>query len=311
MPGRRGNNEGTINKRSDGRWQAIVSTEEGKRKYFCGKTRQEAAKQLSEALHDLDSGLPMLDERQTVQQYLESWLESVKPQIRGSSWRRYSDYVRVHLVPGLGRIALAKLTPQHIQVLYSRKLSEGLSTSTVHHIHEVLHRALKDVLLMGLVQRNVSEMVRASRRSSRECHHLTAAQAKQLLEVVRGERFEALYFLALTTRMRLGELLGLRWQDLDLERGTLQVRMNVQEFDGGFILAETKTVYSRRSIGLTRTATLALSRHRACQNEERLTFGEAWDNSLGLVFPNRLGGIMIPDNLTKRYFIPDLTMSLR
>ena len=123
MPGRRGNNEGTINKRSDGRWQAIVSTEEGKRKYFYGKTRQEAAKRLSEALHDLDSGLPLLDERQTVQQYLEAWLESVKPQIRGSSWRRYSDYVRVHLVPGLGRIALAKLTPQHIQVLYSRKLS--------------------------------------------------------------------------------------------------------------------------------------------------------------------------------------------
>jgi integrase len=302
MPGRRGNNEGTINKRSDGRWQAVVSTEEGKRKYFYGKTRQEAAKRLSEALHDLDSGLPMLDERQTVQQYLEAWLESVKPQIRGSSWRRYSDYVRVHLVPGLGRIALAKLTPQHIQVLYSRKLSEGLSSSTVHHIHEVLHRALKDALHMGLVQRNVSEMVRAPRRSSREMMTLTDAQAKQLLEVVRGERFEALYVLALTTGMRLGELLGLRWQDLDLERGTLQVRMNVQESGGGFILAETKTAYSRRSIGLTRTATLALCRHRACQNEERLALGEAWNSSLGLVFPNRLGGIMIPDNLTKRYF---------
>lgn len=302
MPGRRGNNEGTINKRSDGRWQAIVSTEEGKRKYFYGKTRQEAAKRLSEALHDLDSGLPMLDERQTVQQYLEAWLESVKPQIRGSSWRRYGDYVRVHLVPGLGRIALAKLTPQHIQLFYSRKLSEGLSTSTVHHIHEVLHRALKDALLMGLVQRNVSEMVRAPRRSSREMMTLTDTQAKQLLEVVRGERFEILYFLALTTGMRLGELLGLRWQDLDLERGTLQVRMNVQQSEGGFILAETKTAYSRRSIGLTRTATLALYRHRACQNEEGLALGESWNNSLGLVFPNRLGGIMIPDNLTKRYF---------
>jgi integrase len=182
---------------------------------FYGKTRQEVAKRLSEALHDLDSGLPMLDERQAVQQYLEAWIESVKPQIRGSSWRRYSDYVRVHLVPGLGRIALAKLTPQHIQVLYSRKLSEGLSTSTVHHIHEVLHRALKDALLMGLVQRNVSEMVRAPRRGSHEMMTLTDAQAKQLLEVVRGERFEAQYFLALTTGTRLGELLGLRWQDLD------------------------------------------------------------------------------------------------
>jgi integrase len=93
--------------------------------------------------------------------------------------------------------------PQHIQVLYSRKLSEGLSTSTVRHIHEVLHRALKDALLMGLVQRNVSEMVRAPRRSSREMMTLTDTQVKQLLEAERGERFEAMYFLALTAGMHL------------------------------------------------------------------------------------------------------------
>jgi integrase len=302
VAGRRGNNEGTINKRSDGRWQAIVSTDDGKRKYFYGKTRQEVAKRLSEALHELDRGLPMLDERQTCQQYLETWIETVKPQIRSSSWRRYSDYVRVHLVPGLGRIPLAKLTPQHVQLFYARKLSEGLSTSTVHHVHGVLHRALKDALLMGLVQRNVTEMVRAPRRSSREMMTLTDHQAKLLLEVVKGERFEALYLLALTTGMRLGELLGLRWQDLDLERRMLQVRVNVQEFDGRFVIAETKTAYSRRSIGLTPTAIESLRRHRAGQNEDRLALGLAWDNTLDLVFPNRTGGIMIPDNLTKRYF---------
>jgi hypothetical protein len=139
--GRRGNNEGTIQKRADGRWQAIVSTEGGKRKYLYGRTRHEVANRLSEALHEIQQRLPLLDERQTVQHYLETWIEMVKPQIRASSWRRYSDYVRVHLVPALGRLHLAKLSAQHLQLLYARKLSDGLSSTTVHQIHGMLHRA--------------------------------------------------------------------------------------------------------------------------------------------------------------------------
>src|SRR5579859_7684684 len=168
MTARRGNSEGTIRKRPDGRWEARISFEDGRRKSFYGKTRQEVAHRLAQARHELDSGLPLLDERQTLQQYLESWIETIKPQVRASSWRRYGDYVRVHLIPGLGRIPLAKLTAQHVQIFYARKLGEGLSPSTVHHIHGMFHRALKDALLMGLVQRNVTEMVRPPRRSSRE-----------------------------------------------------------------------------------------------------------------------------------------------
>jgi integrase len=300
--GRRGNNEGSIHRRGDGRWQAIISLEGGERKYFYGKTRAEVAKRLSQAQHEVSSGLPMLDERQTVAQYLETWIETVKLQIRASTWRRYSDFVRVHLVPGLGRIPLAKLTAQHVQLFYTRKLGEGLSHSTVHHIHGVLHRALKDALLMGLVQRNVSDMVRAPRRSNREMATLSDWQAKQFLAAVKGDRFAALYVLALTTGMREGELLGLRWQDLDLDRATLQVRMNVQEADGKFIVAETKTAYSRRSIALTKKAVAALRQHKAKQDEDRMALGDAWNAKLDLVFPNRLGGIMIPDNLAKRSF---------
>jgi integrase len=300
--GRRGNNERSIHRRSDGRWQAIISLEGGERKYFYGRTRAEVAKRLSQAQHEVSSGLPMLHERQTVAQYLETWIVTVKLQIRASTWRRYSDFVRVHLVPGLGRIPLAKLTAQHVQLFYARKLGEGLSHSTVHHIHGVLHRALKDALLMGLVQRNVSDMVRAPRRSNREMATLSDSQAKQFLAAVREDRLAALYILALTTGMRKGELLGLRWQDLDLDRATLQVRMNVQEADGKFIVAETKTAYSRRSIALTKKAVAALRQHNAKQDEDRVALGDAWNTKLDLVFPNRLGGIMIPDNLAKRSF---------
>ena len=123
---------------------------------------------------------------------------------------------------------------------------------------------------------------------------LSEAQARQFFAAAKGDRFEALYTLALTTGMRQGELLALRWQDIDLTHESLHVRMNVQESEGRFIMAEVKTTYSRRNIALTSTAIEALRRHRAAQLEERLRLGAAWNTSLELVFPNRIGGINDP-----------------
>jgi integrase len=287
--------------RETARWHAYITLEGDKRKYFYGKTRREVAQRLKEAQRQLDSALQFLDERQTVEQYLDGWIETVKLQIWGSTWRRYSDFVRVHIVPSLGKIPLIKLTPQQVQLLYTRKLADGPSSTTVHHIHGVLHRALKDALRMGLVQRNVADMVRAPRRSTREMETLSEEQAKTFLSAA-GDRFAALYVLALTTGMRQGELLGLRWQDIELEKRLLRVRVNVQESNGRFILAETKTEYSRRCIALTQTAMRALLAHKDKQNQDRARFGDAWNARYDLVFPNAVGGIMIPDNLAKRSF---------
>jgi len=257
-----------------------------------------------EIQHDIESGLPVLDERQTVGQFLETWIEVTTSQIRESSWRRYGDYVRVHLVPGLGRVPLGRLTSQHIQLFYARKLKEGLSATTVHHIHGMLHRALKDALRIRLVQRNVTEMLRSPRRTTKEMMPLTEEQAAHFLGIVKGNRFEALYVLAVTTGMREGEPLGLRWQDVDLENATCYVRMNVQEARRGFVLPETKTTYSRRSIKLSKLSIAALRQHKARQSKERGALGAMWNRSLDLIFPNTLGGLMIPDNLVQRSFKP-------
>src|SRR5262249_50694411 len=155
------------------------------------------------------------------------------------------------------------------------------------------HRALKDAMLMGLLQRNVTEMVRAPRRRSREMMTLDEDQAKQFLDVVRDGRYGALFVLALTTGMREGELLALRWQDIDLKRRKVQVRMNVQEAaeGSGFIIADTKTASSRRSISLTHAAAVALKKHRIRQQEERLQVGAAWSGTIDLVFPNAWGTV--------------------
>jgi integrase len=308
MGTKRGNAEGTIRRRTtDGRWDARITLTDGRRKSFYGDTRAEVARRLSEALRDQGKGLPVVPERQTLGQYLQTWIEGMKGQIRASSYRRYGDHVRIHLVPGLGRIALARLTPQHVQLFYARMLAEGLSSTTVHHLHGVLHRALEDAERMGLVQRNVSEQVRSPRRSTAEMQTLSEAEAQQFLETVADDRFAALYVLALTTGMREGELLALCWQDVDLERATLSVRLNVQETPGGYVLAEPKTAYSRRSIALSATAIAALREHRVRQHEERLQLGPVWDATVDLIFPNTIGGIMFRHNLVRRSFKRHLT----
>lgn len=302
MARKAGNGEGNIRRHWDGRWEARLTLPDGRRKSIMGKTRAEVASKLAEARSDRDKGRLVVPERQTVRQYLETWIEDVRSQIRPSSHRRYSDYVRVHLVPGLGKITLARLTPQQLQAFLTKKLQEDLSPTTVRSIHGVLHRALADAERMGLVQRNVTKQVRAPRRNTAEIQTMNESEAQRFLAAAVDSRFAALYVLALTTGMREGELLGLRWQDVYLEEAYLQVRMAVQEAEKGYILAEPKTAYSRRRISLTATAVEALRIHHICQKEERLRCGIAWDATKDLVFPNAIGGLMIPHNLAKRDF---------
>ena len=298
---RRGNNEGNIRQRPhDGRWEARYYLPDGSRRSLMGKTRAEVRDKLAKALHDAGKGLPAIDERQTVKQYLTNWYKSMKPQVRISSYRRYGDYIN-HLIPALGHASLSKLTPQHLQVFYNKKLAEGLSSTTVHGIHSMLHRALKDALQMGLLHRNVSEMLRPPRRGNREMMPLSVIEMQRFLEVVRDDRFYALYVLALSTGMREGELLGLRWQDVDLPRRIVQVRMNVQETLGRYIIAETKTAYSRRTVALTQAAVDALAEHWQKQQQVKIEMGSMWTDN-DLVFPNGYGGIMIPHNITRRSF---------
>jgi integrase len=302
MKGRRGNNEGSIHQREeDGLWVARITLPDGKRKALYAQTRAEVVKKMNDALHDLGKGVPLLDERQTVRDYLTVWYDGMKTQVRPSTYRRYGDFVK-HIMPVLGRYSLAKLTPQQLQVLYNKKLAEGLSPTTVHAIHAMIHRALEDALQMGLVNRNVSEMLKPPRRGNREMMTLSVLDMQHFLEVVRDDRFYALYVMALSTGMREGELLGLRWQDVDLARRTVQVRMNVAEIARKrFALAETKTAYSRRTVALTQTAVDALAEHWQKQQHDKAQMGDQWQE-LGLVFPNGFGTIMIPHNITKRSF---------
>jgi len=300
---KRGNNEGNIKRRSDGRWEARIMTRDGARKSFYGRTRREVARRLTEALRDQDQGLPIVGDRQTVEQYLTSWLESAKPTIKLSTWIRYERFVRRDALPALGAIPLSKLSPQHLQSLYSSRLAAGVAPTTVIHLHALLHLALDEALRLGLVQRNVTNLVNPPRRVREEMKALTPEQARRFLEPAAETSLEAFSVLAVMMGMRIGELLALKWRDVDLDRHTAQVRATVQRLGPSLVFSEPKSARSRRKVALPQMAVEALRRHRACQVEERLALGPAWDD-LDLVFPNGVGRPMEHSNLRIRSFQP-------
>jgi integrase len=239
-------------------------------------------------------------------QFLLSWLSSARHKLKPSSYRRYRLDLHRYILPALGHVSLAKLTAQQVQALYTQKLDAGLSASTVLNIHTVLHSALKEAVRLGLVQRNVSDLVQKPRRRRTKQATFNEEQARTFLDAAKGDRLEALYVLAISTGMREGELLGLTWRDVDLERGILHVTRSLQESDGPArrVLDEPKTAHSRRRISLSRVALSALCRHRTRQDAERLASGSAWDASLDLVFPNTIGGPFHPWHLREREYYP-------
>jgi integrase len=164
-----------------------------------------------------------------------------------------------------------------------------------------LHRALEVALRLGLVQRNVADMVDPPRMAQHDMVTLSPEQARALLATAKGDRLEALYVLALSTGMRLGELLALKWNDVNLDVGTLQVRATVQHAAGGLVFSEPKTARSRRTVALPTTAVVALQGHRQRQLNQRRTIADAWTD-LDLVFPNTIGRPIDGTNLLKYWF---------
>jgi integrase len=303
MPKRRANNEGTIYKRQDGRWVAAVVLPGGKRKSLYGKTRQEVAQKLTVALKTVQDGLPIASDQLTVERFLCDWLQSVQPGIRPSTHRRYEQLLRIYAVPVLGALRLSRLEPRHVQQLYTQCLAQGSAPATVRQLHAVLRRALGQAVKWGTLPRNVATVVTPPRVQRHDMTPLSTDQVKALLSAAHGERFEGLYVLAITTGMRLGELLGLRWQDVDLPGSTLHVRHTLVRTPTGWQLAEPKTDRSRRRITLGPRAIEALRHHRSRQAAERLRMGPIWQEQ-DLIFANEIGKPMDAGNLLHRSLWP-------
>src|SRR5829696_4537588 len=306
--GRRGNGEGTITRRKDGRWEAryYAQTLNGaKRKVLYGKTRAEARDKLAKALSDRIDGIVYDDENLTVGEYLDVWLKgSVYGSVRRSTYDRDTYLVNNHIKPVLGRLRLKKLNSAHVQSFYRDRLDERLSGSTVHKMHDILRRGLMQAVKWHLVPRNVADAVKPPRPAPKEIRALSADETRMLKAAV-GNRLEALYVLAVHTGMRRGELLGLKWSDVDLKNASVSVRRTLTRTDNGkrVVLGEPKTKKSRRTIRLTPQAVETLRSHLERQLQDMEILGDRYQDQ-GLVFTTNTGTPINPSNLRQRNFAP-------
>src|SRR5215212_4783148 len=220
-----------------------------------------------------------------------------------STFIRYKGIVENDISPVLGRKKLRDLSRAEIRALYSAKEQE-LSPRSVDYIHVTLQKALGQAMRDNLIPRNVAtgERPRSSRKRE-EIMALSSEQARVLLSTAKGERNEALYVVAIHTGLRQGELLGLKWVDIDLAGRRLSVRRALKVTDHGLDFGPPKNNASRRSVPLSKTAAATLRAHKNRQNEERLRLGELWQDH-NLVFPNRVGKPMDHGNLYDREYKP-------
>jgi integrase len=298
---KRGNNEGSVYKRKrDGLWVAQVTIQRKHvSKYF--KSQKEARIWLQETLSQIQNGMSLSAARATLKEFLEEWLETYKTSVRLKTIRQYTQIVRQHILPYLGEIKLKELRPDQIQALYNAKLSAGASPRTVILIHSVLHRSLSMALKWGLIGRNPTDAVTRPRKKRTEMSILTDSQVRAFLSAADQTRYGALFYLALNTGMRSGELFGLKWSDIDWSHRRLQVKRQLQHVPGyGLVFTEPKTASGRRMIVISQNTVEKLRKHRNQQDLDRIVTGDQWQEN-DLVFPTKVGTPMFPANMYKDF----------
>ena len=318
MGKKRGNNEGSITKRKNGLWMAQITvgrdpaTGKSKRATFYGKTRQEVADKLTKALREQQQGTFVAPHKLTLGEWLDTWLQEYKkPKLRPTTFDSYEMLVRRHLKPTLGSIALRDLRPEHLQHFYNAEVQQGASARTVRYCHTLLHGALAHAEKHQLVARNVSKLTERPRAVRKEMHTLTLDQiTEKLLPAIAKDRLFAAIFLAFGTGLRRGELLALRWKDVDVKAGILQVKQtlvrvtnhHVPKGEGRtqLIFQEPKTAPSRRTIPIPEECLAALKQHKARQAEEKLLLGQAYQDH-GLVFCQANGKPIDPRNFLRSF----------
>jgi len=308
---------GILEERAPGRWRITLElgrdprTQERRRRRFAVRgTRKDAQRALREALQQRDHGVAAAPDKITVGEWVTAWLERHRAdgRIGPRAYDRNRHIVQRHLAPSLGSIRLQALRPDHIADVKARWLSghestsaAPLSGSTVHKHFVVLRQALADALKVGLIVRNPIDAVSAPSVKVRdERRALSEDEIGGLLSAAADTRFDAAIRVTLATGLRQGELLALRWEDVDLEGATLRVCRTLSYVDGKTVFSNPKTANSRRSVELSEATVQALRSHRVKQAEHRLRLGSIWREH-GLVFPSLIGTPWIGRDFYRSY----------
>ncbi|WP_328898573.1 site-specific integrase [Streptomyces sp. NBC_00441] len=328
----RANGDGTVYQRKDNRWEAagyvLAPGNTRKRVRVYGTTRKEALAKLTDKIATSNRGVPAPSAQGSLAAYLTYWLENVAVhQLRENTHTRYTAVARLYLIPGLGRTKLAKLTAKDVRTWLNQLratcqcctrgldaardeprccaagkcCSKRLSPLTLAYVHSVLKSALEHAVREEEIPRNVARNVRTGVPRPRRFEPLTAEEARAFLAATSSHRLNALFELALRTGLRKGELLGLRWEDLNLVGGTASIRRTLQRTNSsGLAALPTKTQSSERRIALPTPCLRSLEQHRSRQLQEREAAGESWQNS-GYVFTRPNGAPIEGTTLTRHF----------
>lgn len=290
MTNRRGAHEGSIRKRPDGRWEARLRLPSGRRRSVYGTTRAEVQQAVGRLAQAVQTGGLVPDNDLRVADFLQEWLVSCRDGLRATTHARYTNIVEVHLVPLLGSVKLTELSPRHVQAAMAEARLYGASAQSIAHHRAVLRAALNQALRWDLVTRNAAALARPPRVPHRQVQPFTIDEARRLLCAVTDTPLEGPVVLGLALGLRQGEILGLRWSEVDFDRCTLRVGVALQRIGGRVALDQPKTDRSRRVLPMPSLVVDALRRRRAVQAEERLQAGAAWAEPIpDLVFTTPLG----------------------
>jgi len=307
MASRRSNHEGSIYQRkSDGLWMGVAQVGYdplGKpiRKYVSAKTRPEVVNKMKELRRRIDDGLNLKDEDVKLTELFDRWFSDVmRHQIAASTFSNYQTVVRTHILPRLGNKRIVDLSVSDVDKLLSQKADSGLSASTVRRIRAVLAQCLDQAIRWELLHRNVGTLSRSPKMVRHEGRTLSPDQARHLLETLRGHRNEALYALMLSTGLRRGEALGLRWSDFDRDTGILRGSRQLKREGSRLVTTDTKTSLSRRAVNLSKPMLKALISHEDRQRAEKTELAESWVDS-GYIFTSSVGTPIDPRNLYREF----------
>lgn len=273
----------------------------GKRKQqwiTAGPSKREAEKQMTKLIHELDSGMFVKPDKTIMKDYLEKWLSDyAKPNLSPRSYDRYTGIINKYLIPELGSIQLTQLRPEHLQRHYTTGLNRGLSALTIRYHHALIHIALKTAVKWGLVNRNVADAVDPPRFKRSAMQTWNEDEINRFLEAAKDSHYYPLFYTALFTGMRRGELLALRWQDVDFIYSQIYISRSLHQLrNGSYIFTQPKSEKSRRTIALSSSLFLVLNEYRKTKEAEALLLGQTL-NDADLVF-NNSGKPLRPNTVT-------------
>ena len=290
------------------RWYAIYDlprdpvTQRRRQRWESGfRTKRDADAALTEILTSLGRSTYVEPSKQTVADFLDEWFHASSSSRRASTNATYEVIIRTHLIPHIGSIRLQALSSPALNRLYSGLLEAGSSAATVRYVHAVISKALSDAVRWNLLARNVAQAADPPRLARRQIRTWSAREVRVFLQHVESDRLYAAYVLAATTGMRRGEVLGLRWLDVDLDQGRVSVSQTLVAVEGEVLVSEPKTARGRRNVPLDATTRSALREHRDRQRVERSAYGVAYVDE-DLVFCREDGTPLHPDAFSDAFF---------